>query len=353
MRQKILFGTVVILVLFMCSAWAEDDLLKNAQSLFKPIPVTPPALKDNPLTSEKIKLGRMLYFDPRLSASSLISCNTCHSVGLGGVDIQETSIGHAWQKGPRNAPTVLNSVFNISQFWDGRAKDLVEQAKGPMQATVEMSNTPERVVITLKSMPQYVELFKKAFPNEKDSVNFDNAVKAIEAFEATLLTPNSRFDRFLKGNINALNAEEKEGLRLFMDKGCASCHNGINVGGNSYRPFGVVEKPGADILPREDKGRFAVTNTISDEYVFKVPSLRNIELTSPYFHSGKVWSLKQAVAVMGAAQLGIRLTDEEVNKIIAFLLTLTGEQPKVEYPILPPNTDKTPHPILGKTGVGQ
>lgn len=353
MRREILLATGVILVIIVCGAWAQDGLLKKAQSLFKPIPATPPALKNNPLTPEKIELGKMLYFDPRLSASGLISCNTCHSVGLGGVDIQETSTGHAWQRGPRNAPTVLNAVFNIAEFWDGRAKDLAEQAKGPIQATVEMSSTPERVAATLRSMPPYVELFKKAFPNEKDSVNFDNAVKAIEAFEATLITPDSRFDQYLKGNINALNAEEKEGLGLFIDKGCASCHNGINVGGNSYRPFGVVEKPGADILPPGDKGRFAVTKTVSDEYVFKVPSLRNIELTPPYFHSGKVWSLKQAVAVMGAAQLGIQLTDEEVNKITAFLLTLTGEQPKVGYPILPPNTDKTPHPILEKTGLGQ
>jgi cytochrome c peroxidase len=353
MRREILFATGAILVIIVCGARAQDDLMKKAQSLFKPIPATPPALKDNPLTPQKIELGKMLYFDPRLSASGLISCNTCHSVGLGGVDIQETSTGHAWQRGPRNAPTVLNAVFNIAQFWDGRAKDLAEQARGPIQATVEMSSTPERVVATLGSMPQYVEIFKKAFPNEKDSVNFDNTVKAIEAFEATLITPNSRFDQYLEGNINALNAEEKEGLGLFVEKGCATCHNGINVGGNSYRPFGVVEKPGADILPPGDKGRFAVTKTVSDEYVFKVPSLRNIALTRPYFHSGKVWSLKQAVAVMGSAQLGIRLTDNEVNKITAFLITLTGEQPRVEYPILPPDTDKTPHPILEKTGVGQ
>lgn len=351
MRRGILLATGVILVIISGSAWAQDDLLKKAQTLFKPIPATPPTLKDNTLTSEKIELGRMLYFDPRLSASGLISCNTCHSVGLGGVDLQEISTGHAWQRGPRNAPTVLNAVFNIAQFWDGRAKDLAEQAKGPIQATVEMSNTPQRVVTTIGSMPPYVELFKKTFPNEKDPVNFDNTVIAIEAFEATLLTPNSRFDRYLKGNVNALNAEEKEGLRLFMDKGCTSCHNGINVGGNGYRPFGVVEKPDVNILPPGDKGRFAVTRTVSDEYVFKVPLLRNIQLTPPYFHSGRVWSLKQAVAVMGAAQLGIQLTDEEVNKIAAFLRALTGEQPKVEYPILPPNTDTTPHPILGKIGV--
>ena len=288
----------------------------------------------------------MLYFDPRLSASNLISCNTCHNLGTGGVDLQETSVGHGWQKGPRNAPTVLNAVFNIAQFWDGRAKDLEEQAKGPVQASVEMSNNPERLVATLNSMPQYVVLFKKAFPNDNSPVTFDNTAKAIEAFEATLLTPNSRFDKYLKGDAGALNAQEKEGLKLFMEKGCAGCHNGVNVGGSGYFPFGVVERPGADILPPGDKGRFMVTKTASDEYVFKVPSLRNIELTPPYFHSGKVWSLREAVSVMGSAQLGIALTDSEIDTITAFLKTLTGDQPRVEYPILPPNTDNTPRPIL-------
>jgi cytochrome c peroxidase len=297
----------------------------------------------------------MLYFDPRLSASALISCNTCHNLGTGGVDLQETSTGHGWQKGPRNAPTVLNSVFNIAQFWDGRAKDLAEQAKGPVQATVEMSNNPERLITTINSMPQYVEYFKKSFPNEKNPITFDNTARAIEAFEATLLTPNSRFDKYLKGNANALNAQEKEGFKLFMEKGCAGCHNGVNIGGSGYFPFGVVERPGADILPPGDKGRFMVTKTASDEYVFKVPSLRNIELTPPYFHSGKVWNLREAVSVMASAQLGIKLNDKEIDSITAFLRTLTGDQPQVEYPVLPPNTDDTPRPILeilGKSRVG-
>ncbi len=346
MRHTILQVLLILLVIVIGGAWAQDDLQKKAQNLFKPIPKTPPELKDNPLTPEKIELGKMLYFDPRLSASHLISCNTCHNLGTGGVDLQETSTGHGWQRGPRNAPTVLNSVFNIAQFWDGRAKDLAEQAKGPVQATVEMSNNPERLVATLKSMPLYVDLFKKSFPNEKDFTTFDNVVKAIEAFEATLITHNSRFDRYLKGDVSALNTEEKEGLKIFIEKGCTGCHNGVNIGGNGYFPFGVVERPGADILPPGDKGRFMVTKTASDEYVFKVPSLRDIELTPPYFHSGKVWSLKEAVSVMGSAQLGIQLTDKEVDKITEFLRTFTGDQPKVEYPILPPNTDNTPRPIL-------
>ncbi len=337
-----------VLVFFSSTAFSLDEkaLLKKARRLFKPIPESPPQLKDNPLTPEKIKLGKWLYFDPRLSSSQLISCNTCHNLSLGGVDLQETSVGHGWQKGPRNAPTVLNAVFNTAQFWDGRAKDLAEQAKGPVQASVEMNNTPERVIATLKSIPEYVELFRKAFPNEKDPVTFDNVAKAIEAFEATLITPGARFDEFLKGNTNALSREEKEGLAIFIEKGCATCHNGINLGGRSYAPFGVIERPGAHILPPGDKGRYAVTRSAGDEYVFKVPSLRNIELTYPYFHSGKVWSLEDAVSIMGTSQLGEDLTEEEVKKVTAFLKTLTGKQPRVELPILPPSTSDTPKPLL-------
>jgi cytochrome c peroxidase len=347
MRLIILIACLILVPLITTmDAKAEDGLLQKSQSTFKPVPDSPPELKNNTITPEKVELGKMLYFEPRLSASNLISCNTCHNLGTGGVDLQETSIGHAWQKGPRNAPTVLNSVFNIAQFWDGRAKDLAEQAKGPVQASVEMSNSPERVVETLNSMPRYVELFKKSFPGDENPVSFDNTVKAIEAFEATLLTPGSRFDKYLIGDQGALNERETQGLALFVDKGCAGCHNGINLGGTGYFPFGLVKKPGADILPPEDKGRFTVTNTATDEYVFKVPTLRDIELTAPYFHSGQVWSLKQAVGIMGSAQLGIELTEDDTDKITAFLLTLTGNQPNVQFPVLPPNTDKTPRPIL-------
>jgi cytochrome c peroxidase len=175
--------------------------------------------------------------------------------------------------------------------------------------------------------------------------------RAIEAFESTLLTPWSKFDRFLRGNEQALNADERKGLELFLDKGCVSCHQGVNVGGTGYFPFGVVEKPGADILPPDDKGRFAVTRTASDEYKFKSPSLRNIALTPPYFHSGRVWSLEQAVGVMGSSQLGAELSDAESNAIVAFLTTLTGEQPEIEYPVLPPHTKSTPLPVAdGRKG---
>jgi cytochrome c peroxidase len=335
---------VPALLLLPGIVWAGDNPLQRAQSLFKPIPSEPPALKENVLSPARIELGKMLYFEPRLSKSWLISCNTCHNLGMAGVDMVETSIGHGWRKGPRNSPTVLNAVFNIAQFWDGRAADLKEQAKGPVQASVEMNNSPERVVATLQSMPEYVAAFEKAFPEVAEPVSFDNMARAIEAFEATLLTPDSPFDQYLGGDEKALDDKEKRGLRVFMDKGCAGCHNGINVGGNGYYPFGVVEKPGAELLPPEDKGRFEVTQTATDKYVFRAPPLRNVVLTPPYFHTGKVWDLRQAVAVMGSTQLGSELTDAEVTAIVAFLGTLTGIEPQVEYPVLPPFADKTPLP---------
>jgi cytochrome c peroxidase len=343
MRKKLLSMLVLMAALVVSGPAFAEKLQEDANGLFKPIPYAPPALKDNPMTLDKIELGKMLFFEPRLSKSSLLSCNTCHNLGFGGDDYQETSIGHGWQKGPRNAPTVLNSVFNLAQFWDGRAADLKEQAKGPVQASVEMNSTPDRVVVVLKSMPEYTELFKKAFPGDKDPVSFDNMAKAIEAFEATLLTPDSKFDLYLKGDKNALNKDEKKGLELFINKGCADCHAGVNMGGEDYYTFGVVERPDSKIVSG-DKGRFSVTNTASDEYVFKSPSLRNIEYTAPYFHSGKVWSLEEAVAIMGSAQLGISLTDSDSKLITAFLKTLTGVQPKVDYPVLPPSTDATPKP---------
>ncbi len=328
-------------------SFAQDELMRQAKAAFKPIPSRAAELKGNPSSPAKVELGKMLFFDPRLSSSWLISCNTCHNLGLGGVDALETSIGHQWQKGPRNSPTVLNAVLNIAQFWDGRAKDLREQAKGPVQATVEMNSTPERTVETLRSMPGYVEQFQRAFPGEPEALTFDNMAKAIEVFEATLLTPDSSFDKYLKGEDDALNNAEKEGLRLFMSKGCRSCHGGVNLGGTGYFAFGVVERPGAEILPPTDKGRFAVTKTASDEYVFKSPSLRNIALTAPYFHSGRVWDLKQAVEIMGSSQLGITLNESEADAIVAFLNTLTGRQPVISYPVLPPRTAATPLPDAG------
>ncbi len=339
--------TSVAVLLLATSAFSADpvpaDLRETALATFKPLPSTTPAVANNAITPEKIALGKALFFDPRISASGVFSCNSCHNLATGGDDNLETSIGHGWQKGPRNAPTALNAVFNIAQFWDGRAEDLKAQAKGPVQAGVEMANTPGQVVATLNSMPQYVAWFRAAFPGEEDPVTFDNFAKAIEAFEATLITP-APFDAWLNGDDGAISTEQKQGLALFMDKGCSSCHSGINVGGEGYFPFGLIEKPGADVLPENDKGRFAVTNTADDSYVFRAAPLRNVALTAPYFHSGRVWNLRQAVAVMGTAQLGEELNDEEVTLIVAFLDSLTGKMPEVTYPVLPAETETTPKP---------
>ncbi len=206
----------------------------------------------------------------------------------------------AGKKVRRRAPTVYNAVFSIAQFWDGRAPDLKAQAKAPVQASVEMNATPDRVVKTLSSMPGYVAMFKKAFPDDASPVTFDNFGKAVEAFETTLITPFSRFDLYLEGNSDALNEQQKIGLKLFMETGCSSCHNGINIGGQDYFPFGVTEKPSVNVLPATDKGRFAVTKIWADQYVFRAAPLRNVALRAPYFHSGQVWSLKEAVGPSAA-----------------------------------------------------
>jgi cytochrome c peroxidase len=347
--RKIKLGlAVAALVAATFSASADDALMKRAQEVFKPIPSMVPAVKDNAVTHEKVDLGKLLFFDPRMSSSEIISCNTCHNLGTGGVDAGPTSVGHGWQKGPRRAPTVYNAVFNVAQFWDGRAVDLKAQAKGPVQASVEMNATPEHVVKTINSMPEYVELFKAAFPNESDPANFDNFAKAIEAFEATLITPAAPFDQYLEGNAAALNDQQKAGLQTFISKNCIACHNGINVGGNEYYPFGIVEKPGVAVMPPGDKGRYNVSRLRLDEYNFRAAPLRNVALRAPYFHSGVIWSLKAAVELMGEDQLGEKLTDKEADDIVAFLGALTGQLPKVEYPTLPTRSATTPEPWLGK-----
>ncbi len=323
------------------SAFAADtELREDALFLFEPIPQTP----DPALSPEAIELGKMLFFEPRLSEGHNISCNTCHNLGTGGVDLAPVSLGHRWQRGARNSPTVLNAIFNTAQFWDGRAATLEEQAGGPMINPVEMGSTPEHVVEQLRGIPGYEPLFAAAFPGEDQPVTFENAANAIAAFEATLITPNSPFDRFLAGDDDAMTEEQKVGLRAFIDEGCVACHSGMNLGGDSYQPFGVVEKPDWAFLPPDDKGRFEVTRAEEDAYVFKVPTLRNIAITPPYFHSGSVWDLETAVSVMGTAQLGATLEEGQAASIVAYLESLTGEMPEIIYPTLPPRTADTPRP---------
>jgi cytochrome c peroxidase len=304
----------------------DKDLLNQARNYFQPLPKQIPTPSDNPTTKEKIELGKKLYYEPRLSLSGVISCNTCHNLATYGVNDVEISLGHRLQTGGKNAPTVLNAGFHIAQFWDGRAKNLEEQAKGPILNPVEMViPNPEIVIARLKSNDAYVAEFKKVFPQDKDPVNYDNVAKAIAAFERTLVTP-SRFDEFLKGNTKALTEKEKEGLKLFMEKGCVSCHNGVAVGGGMFQKFGIV-KPYPYQDPN-DLGRYNVTKNKADKYVYKVPSLRNITKTYPYFHDGKVWDIREAVKIMGETQLGINLTEEEIDKIVAFLDSLTGKIPE-------------------------
>jgi len=321
-----------------------DDLMKAAQEQFKPIPLNPPALEGIAATPELVALGRMLYFDPRLSASHAIACASCHSLGLGGADNRATSVGHHWQLGGRNAPTVFNAAYNFAQFWDGRAKDLFEQAGGPVVNPVEMASPPEHIAEQLASLPGYKAYFDKAFPGGGDTITPANVQKAIAAFEATLVTPGAAFDDYLRGDNGALDAEEKAGLKLFVDKGCAACHGGMNLGGAMYAKFGVQADPDAKYRPTGDLGRFVVTRDEADRYVYKVPTLRNIALTAPYFHTGSAWDLGEAVDVMARAQLGAVLTPDERGKIVAFLGTLNGEQPQVAFPALPPSDGKTTRP---------
>jgi cytochrome c peroxidase len=304
----------------------------NAQE-FKPIP------KKVKFDKKKVELGKKLFFEPRLSKSGRISCNSCHNLAMGGDDNMPSSIGHKWAIGPINSPTVLNSRYNFVQFWDGRAKDLKDQASGPIENPKEMGFTHPLAVKNIKSIPAYVKEFKKAGYKE---VNIDNIADAIAKFEETLITPNSRFDKYLRGNKKALTKKELAGFKLFKDKGCASCHSGILLGGDDYQTMGAV-KPYHD---KKTVGRFAVTKDEDDKYSFKTPTLRNIELTAPYFHDGYTYDLKKAVIMMADLQLGMKLKDDEADKITAFLKTLTGDQPKIVYPILPAETSSTLKPEM-------
>jgi cytochrome c peroxidase len=299
----------------------------------------------NPITEEKIVLGRMLYYEPRLSKSQEISCNSCHMLDKYGVDGQPTSDGHKGKTGDRNSPTVYNAAGHLAQFWDGRAADVEQQAKGPVMNPIEMAmDTEEGVLVVLKSMPEYVALFKTAFPGEKDPVTYDNMAKAIGAFERKLITP-SRWDKFLGGDQNALTADEKAGFQAYFEAGCQTCHSGAYVGGGSYQKLGMI-KAWPD---SSDSGREKVTKSAADRMVFKVPSLRNIDKTGPYYHNGKVATLAEAVSMMAEYQLGKTLTDAQIRSIITWFGTLTGDLPAeyIKEPVLPKSTAKTPKPDKG------
>lgn len=305
-----------------------------AQEPVKPIE---PVEVDEPA---KVELGKKLFFDPRLSRSGFISCNSCHNLSMGGSDNLPTSIGHNWQKGPINSPTVLNSSLNVAQFWDGRAANLQEQAAGPISNPMEMAFTHALAIDVLRSIPAYRDEFAAIYGDEP--ISLDNVTDAIAAFEETLVTPNSRFDQWLKGDDKAITEQELAGYQTFKDIGCVACHYGPALGGTSFQRMGIVE-PYVTDNPAE--GRVAVTGKDADRFSFKVPTLRNVELTYPYFHDGAYWNLEEAVDVMARLQLGRKLEEKDIANMTAFLKTLTGDQPDFAIPQLPPSTAETPRPV--------
>jgi len=315
------------------SALSLAPIYSAAQELIQPI--KPPMQ----INLGMVELGKKLYFDPRLSKSGFISCNSCHNLSMGGTDNIPTSIGDKWQQGPINAPTVLNSSLNVAQFWDGRAADLKEQAGGPIANPGEMGFTHTLAVGVLQSIPAYVREFNQVFGTDK--VDIDKVTLAIAEFEKTLVTPNSRFDQWLLGKKDALSSDEQAGYKLFKESGCVACHNGPAVGGASFQKMGVVAPYKST---GNAEGRSAVTGKDADRFNFKVPTLRNVEMTYPYFHDGAANTLPEAVDIMGRLQLGKKFTADENGKIVAFLKTLTGDQPSFMMPILPPSSDKTPRP---------
>lgn len=339
-RRILMLATIVatMLLVFSLSASAEQveqTLMARAQQIFDPIPDRAPQPDSDFYFEEKVDLGLLLFFDPRLSQDRNVSCHSCHNLSLGGADGLPASIGHSGRIGSRNSPTVFNSVFQIAQFWDGRARTLFEQAAGPMTGAVEMATSDPQVCHLLSTVPGYVELFENAFPDRDNPLCFTTIREAIAAFESTLITPNAPFDQFLKGDSESITAEQKKGLALFLETGCSSCHMGLNIGGNGYYKFGVKKDPAPKYRPPSDHGRQVIINTVNEDYVFKSPSLRNVALTAPYFHSGSAWLLTEAITVMADTQLDKALTPEQQRLIANFLQSLTGQQPQITLPVLP------------------
>jgi cytochrome c peroxidase len=314
-------------------------LMEQAATVFGPLPAAPDP--GDPIAEARVELGRLLYYDPRLSKNQDISCNSCHMLDRFGVDGEPTSPGHKGQRGARNSPTTLNASLHLAQFWDGRAADVEEQATGPVLNPVEMAlPSEEHVTVVLESIPGYVTLFAAAFPEADQPTTLQNAGIAIGAFERGLLTP-AAFDRFMQGEAGALTAQQQRGLQTFIATGCITCHNGPAVGGAMYQKLGLV-----NAYETGDPGRFEVTGQESDRYVFKVPSLRNVAETGPWFHDGSVTSLDEVVRLMAWHQLGRQLEAAQVRDIVAFLGALTGsvDAEYVAVPELPEGTDATPAP---------
>lgn len=314
---------LVMLVLVPTYVAAQNVTVnRGALKLFRPLPAAVSS-NSNPVTEAKIALGRRLYYETRLSRGQDVSCNTCHPLDKYGVDGAPLSTGHRGQKGTRNAPTVYNAAGHLAQFWDGRAPDVEEQAKGPVLNPNEMAMpSGAATAAVLRALPEYAEMFKRAFPQDANPVTFDNMAKAIGAFERRLITP-ARWDRFLKGDQSALNDIEKAGFNKFVESGCAACHNGPYVGGNAFQKAGMV-RPWPNTV---DRGRQEITRKESDKFLFKVPSLRNVARTAPYFHDGSARTLEEAIRMMGTYQMGRNLPDADIRLIAVWLDCLTGEIP--------------------------
>ncbi len=306
-------------------------LQTRAKNLFGTLPEVAEN-KNNPITPEKVALGKKLYFETKLSKNGNQSCNTCHNLDTYGVDRLPTSPGDGkGTLGTRNSPTTLNAALHIAQFWDGREPDVEAQAGGPILNPVEMGMPDEKTVVSrLSKIKEYREMFAKAFPEEKNPITYANLKKAIGAFERKLITP-SKFDKFLAGDTKALNDKELKGLQLFIDKGCITCHSGKALGGNMFQKFGLYGDYWKLTKSKSiDKGKAEVTKKDADNYIFKTPSLRNVTETYPYFHDGSVKDLHKAIKIMGKLQVNKDLTDSEIQSITDFLETLTGEVP-AEY----------------------
>ncbi|MCW5966456.1 MAG: c-type cytochrome [Bryobacterales bacterium] len=343
-RRSFYLFLLIFVPLFGFFAQASEIPERHLR-LFKPLPEAIESAS-NPITDAKVVLGRMLFFEPRLSRSHQVSCNSCHMLDKYGVDNAATSDGHRGLRGDRNSPTVYNAAGHFRQFWDGRAADVEEQSKGPVMNPVEMAMLSEQQVLdTLNSMPEYVSLFRKAFPKSNPAVTFDNFALAVGAFERKLVTP-SKWDKFLAGDQTALSPAEKEGFLKFADAGCPACHMGAYLGGTTYQKLGIV-KPWPN---QTDPGRFNETKLETDKMFFKVPSLRNIAKTAPYFHNGQVATLDHSVELMAEHELGKKLSAGDVASIITFLNALTGELPRdyIKPPMLPKSTPQTPKPDLSE-----
>lgn len=336
--SKVILSLLLLLIFAGPSFGAgDDDLIKKASQVLGQLPASMPSA-ENPITPEKVKLGKVLFYETRISIDGTVSCARCHPIGLYAADGLRKSIGNKCKENPRNDPTVFNAAGQISEHWIGNRTSVEDQAKqaliGPPSFGMPSYEAVEKI---LRDYEEYRTMFKAAFPSDKEPVNVDNFARAVGAFERTLVTPGP-FDAFLKGGKDALTEQQKRGLGMFMEQGCSGCHSSPYVGGQMYQKFGLFE-PYQKYTKSEkiDEGRFVATKIDSDKYVFKVPVLRNVAMTAPYFHDGSVDRLEDAIWIMGKIQLGKDLTKQQVGDISAFLHSLTGNIPEdiLKVPVLP------------------